>query len=520
MHLPAFGLLRQQARSLLAKAQGNPSVKNVLWSGASYLAAPAVQLVCAPFLIHRLGTDVYGVWMLVNSVLAVSGLASLGLGDATIKYVAQYRAKNDPEAVVRVIRSTLTLYVLLGLLAALVISALAPLLATRVFGLPEQHRVLAIQAMRVAAWGLLLRFIYATVEAVARGFERYDLESKYAIFNTIATVTTACAVVAAGYGLVQILLASLLVLGVGTAALTLSLWPLLRTWRWLCPTLHLATLRETLSFGLFSWIQGFSGLLLMQADRLIIATVLGPTPLTYYAVCVQLTQLAHGFISKSLAFIFPKVTILASNNEGIRLRSVFDRGLHVTTLLGGFLSLLLLVFGQPFIRLWLGADFASHTNGIIELLALATGVSITGIVPYYCLNGAGLPRINATLGLVSGAMLTLAAWLVASQMGLLGVAASRLLNLPLGVFNRCYVIWRLFRSDFWLAGLAPVVPVGLSSSAAYALMRYMHPAHERLWESTSRVASFAVGCAILFISAKVFSRRKSQSACVPCPQTP
>jgi O-antigen/teichoic acid export membrane protein len=41
--------------------------RNMLWSGAAYMAGPASQILAAPYLIRHLGKEAYGVMFLVNS---------------------------------------------------------------------------------------------------------------------------------------------------------------------------------------------------------------------------------------------------------------------------------------------------------------------------------------------------------------------------------------------------------------------------------------------------------------------
>ena len=98
-----------------------------------YLVLPLLLLLVTPFLVFNLGTERYGIWMLVNAVTGTMGVFNLGLGEATIKYVSSYRARMDLHGVVRVVRSTLTVYGLLAVATAAAIVASAPFLVHRVF---------------------------------------------------------------------------------------------------------------------------------------------------------------------------------------------------------------------------------------------------------------------------------------------------------------------------------------------------------------------------------------------------
>src|SRR5579859_4191504 len=102
------------------------SAGNAFYSIAEYIAQPVSMLVAAPFLVHKMGLDQYGIWMLVSAILGSIGILSTGFGDATVKYVSSYRGQNNPAGVERTIRATLTINMFLGSLFGLLVWILAP----------------------------------------------------------------------------------------------------------------------------------------------------------------------------------------------------------------------------------------------------------------------------------------------------------------------------------------------------------------------------------------------------------
>src|SRR5437016_6599100 len=114
------------------------SARNAAYSAADYLLSPLLMIGAAPFLVARLGLARYGIWMLVNALVGTAAVVPMGLGDATVKFVSSYRARGpggegDEHSVVRVVRSTLTVSALLGLLVAAIVITAAPWLARAVF---------------------------------------------------------------------------------------------------------------------------------------------------------------------------------------------------------------------------------------------------------------------------------------------------------------------------------------------------------------------------------------------------
>src|ERR1041385_2232356 len=117
----AFSLITKTIGSLQKSRNFRESAGNAAYSIAEYIAQPVSMLLAAPFLVHKLGLQQYGIWMLVSAILGSMGILSTGFGDATVKYVSTYRGQNNQAGVERTIRATLTINTLLGGLFGLIV---------------------------------------------------------------------------------------------------------------------------------------------------------------------------------------------------------------------------------------------------------------------------------------------------------------------------------------------------------------------------------------------------------------
>ncbi len=58
----------------------------------------AVGFFLAPFILHRLGNVVYGVWVLANSVIGYLRLLDLGMQSSVLRFVSKGHTKGDHQA--------------------------------------------------------------------------------------------------------------------------------------------------------------------------------------------------------------------------------------------------------------------------------------------------------------------------------------------------------------------------------------------------------------------------------------
>jgi len=409
------------------------SARNAAYSAADYLLAPLLMILAAPFLVSRLGLERYGIWMLANALVGTAAVFPLGLGDATVKFVSSYRGRGGEQGVVRVVRSTLTVSTLLGVVVAVIVIVSAPWLVDVVFKIASQDHALAVRAIQLAGVGLVIRSADSVFLSTLRGYERYDLTARVTMAVRIATIGAAVLLVAAGYGLVEILLSTITVGLAGTVAeiilarrlvAGLSLWPLLDR----------AALREVIGFGMYSWVQALGGMIFSQVDLLLIGAILGSTQLAYYAVCVQLAQQIHGLPAAAFAFLFPLISgRVESGRTG--LKELFRRYVALNVVFAAVLAAPLIFWGRPILTLWMGAEFASHAFVLLAILAAAYALLSINVVPHNTLLGLGQVRFVSIANLAGGVLSLIGVAALLPVIGLNGAGIGRLLYGPVISLN-------------------------------------------------------------------------------------
>src|SRR5690606_20228247 len=75
-----------------------------------------VGLILTPYIIRTLGDSEYGLYILVGSIIAYLGLMNLGINNATVRYVAKYKALKDKESEGIFLSTTMWLYLIISIL--------------------------------------------------------------------------------------------------------------------------------------------------------------------------------------------------------------------------------------------------------------------------------------------------------------------------------------------------------------------------------------------------------------------
>lgn len=410
------------------------SASNAAYNAADYAAQPFLMVIFAPMLVGHLGLAHFGIWMLVSALAGTLGVLQFGIGDSTTKYVSSYRGQRDLAGIVRVIRATLTLSILLGGATTLVLFLAAPLLVHHVFKIDPHDHQMATEAIQIGSLVLLLRSVSSVFSSTLRAHEAYGHSSRISVFVKVSIVAIVILLVLRGHSVVAIMYATAGLTSLGLILLILAVRRLLpRTSFW--PTLETRTWGEVYHFSFYSWIQGIAATAFSQADRLLIAGFLGTSALAAYTICVQLAQQIHGLPAASLDFLFPHVSAKheAGNTKGAK--KAYRMSALANLLLSGSLVLLLTVFGKQILTVWMGKSFANHYYLVLSLLALSFFMLSLNVAPHFTLLGLGKIRFASVTNLVGGVLSLIGAIALIPMWGLLGAASGRLLYGPVTSLN-------------------------------------------------------------------------------------
>lgn len=397
---------------------------NAGYSAAEYIVQPALLVVAAPFLVARLGLDQFGIWMLVSAIAGTVGVLSLGLGDATVKYVSAYRARQDVPGVARIFRAVLALSAAFGIVAALPVMLGARALVQYVFRIGSLDPTLATRAIQLGGVMLLLRSVDSVFVSLLRGHEDYVSAVRITVFVRVLTIAAAVVLAGFGFTVISILVASVGAILAGIVLLVVAahrVLPGAPLW----PSFDRKTWDEISHFGIFTWIQGVAAAVFNHADRLLIGALLGTAAVGVYSICVQATQPIHSLLAAGFNVLFPHLSSRRETGDARGSRRIYRLAVIANVFLSITLCLPFLLFGKWILTIWMGADFAAQAHTLLVLLAIAFALLSLNVTAHYTLLAFGRARFVAGINVFGGILSLGAAAALLPSLGLLGAAIGR-----------------------------------------------------------------------------------------------
>jgi len=444
-------------------------ISNASWNTIAFIVQMALLVAATPVFIHGIGMDGYGIWMLVSTLVGFNGLASLGLTDATVKFLSQYRAEGNLKGICETIGNTFAIYLLLGVSFSVLIAFFSPLIMGRAFNVGSVPVQTAIQALQIGAIAFTLRLLDSFFSSIIQAYEHYDWLSQIDVVISVALVLSQMGLVQREYGLNALLVAGVVANLVSAIIKLLLVKQFLKLPGVFTPRFSGGKFLEVLDFGFFTWLQSLNSLLFGQADRLLIAAMMDAKILGYYSVCLRIASLVQAIPARTSSFIFPLASYQNALGDIGKLRTTYFTCQNLTIALSISLGIPVFVFSEALLSLWISPEFARDSSLLLRILIVTYAFLSTTILPFYYLNGAGFPRLNAAFGW-AGSALTLGSMVVlVPPLGAIGAAVSKLVAHTLSFI--CYPILhrRVFSDCRWYVGILVVLPIVIAFSAATIL---------------------------------------------------
>lgn len=410
-------------------------VHNTFFNVVTLMAHAVVAFLLMRFFLSHLGEARYGVWLLIGgSIFRYGPLLNLGLNSAINRYIPVYRARNDDDAVQRVISTSLFFFAALGIglgVATLVIyfnvgswfAAIKPELV-------GTARVLVLIVGFCVACALPLQ----PSTAVLSGLQRYDITNAIALVVLFLRTVLVVTLLSHGYGL----LTAGLVFGLSEISLRvpghLFVRKLLPVTFLSLKKIDLRLLREMLAYGINTFLYGMGAVIILNASHVVIGIFLGAAEISQFAFAGAGVVLLSQLVQAATAAIKPAVSDLDARNDHLRVKEIAFLTRKYCLLLIIPSGCFLIVMGRDFLGIWVGDQFDDPAilDGMAVILTILTAACCFMLAQhsnFLVLVGRGEHRIFGVLTVVT-ALLCVSASVVSVRvlgMGLLGIAWSNLL---------------------------------------------------------------------------------------------
>jgi len=418
--------------------------QRVARNGALYFSSLAVPALAAVFLVpvtvRALGPTRFGLLALAWAVADGSGMFDLGLGRATVRFVADGTPRGASRVREIVLASSFS-QTAAGILAGVILFLLTPVLVHRVFRISPAVMPEAIAMFRVLAFHLPVILCNASLRAALEGAQRFDLSTALRIPSSLASVVVPAVAASLGASLptiLWVLLAVRLILAFLNAE---AVRRTLLQGRWALPS-GLKTLREMLGYSGWVAVSTALGPALASFDRFVVGSVVGVTGLGYYTGAAEAANRFLLIPATAFSAMLPALSAADAHEGRDRVLLVTRAARRQLEALLFPLCLALFVFAPSILRVWLGPVFGEVAGGALRILSI--GVFLTGLghLPMALLYGSARPDLPAKINLFQVAVHIPLTIVLVRAFGITGAATAWTIRCSEDLILYTWASWR------------------------------------------------------------------------------
>ena len=392
---------------------------SVLAKGVTVLTS----LITVRLTIRYLGTERYGLWMTIISIVSFLIFADLGIGNGLLNAITEARGRDDKESVHRYVSSAfLVLLGIAALLLALLFLAYPFVPWQRVFNVSSP---LAVREAGPAVFVFLLCFLLNipldVVQRVQTGHQEGYLTNFWTVIGNLTGLGILIMVMQVKGGLPWLILA---VLG-GQLLGVLGNWaqefgfarPELRPERAYWDT---AAARKILGTGAMFFILQACYVFTIPLDNIVITQILGPEAVTQFAVPMRLFILVTTVATMFLIPLWPAYGEALGRGDAEWIKSTFYHSLGYSLLILSPMALGLAGFGKLIVRIWVGTQ-VHPTYALLFGMATWTILSVAGNAIYTFLCGINVLKFLVVVTVLQAIANLVLKIVMAKTFGLIGV---------------------------------------------------------------------------------------------------
>jgi len=399
----------------------------MLSSTIGYLLPMIVNFLSVPFLLDKLGESAYGLQSLVGVIIGYLAFMDMGIDLPLTKYLAEDRAKSDKDKASNLIKTTTTVYFVLGIVGFISIFSLSEWFVTYLFKIDSSLQSEAVIVFRLAAIGFLGSIGQTWGRALSNGLQRLDIG--YSISTSLNILGTIIGLFAVyfnkgiiGYVFFRVIFTS--ISGPIYFFVLRYLYPDLQPgFGFDLKTFH--RIKEYLGFGTLNRIVSS---LASRIDQTFLGIFVGVSSVGIYAVPFMITSQLGYLFAYMLAFIFPMSSDLLARGDLQGLQNIYQKSIRFLVTLGGLVFIVLFAYGDIFLTLW-APKIASQANPVFKLLIFSGYILlITTTITNSIMVGIGKIRQFSIYALTRAIVFSVASYILIRQYEIVGAGYAVLVS--------------------------------------------------------------------------------------------
>ncbi len=397
---------------------------------SNYLRIMVMMVVfffLTPFILHKVGSEDFGLWSLIFSVIGILGLIDFGFETSVVKFVGECKGANDIERRNKILSTVQMVYLALAFVAAAGLG-LFSMSFNKVFAIPAvEHGKAIILLWILAARTIGLSLPLGLYRGILFGDQKIYLINWMQIVFTLLYGVASWAVLQAGRGIVALAWVNLISMAGEYLAYYFLAFRHVKHLRISWKLADSGHLKEAVCFGASQFVVNVAALILLRTDPIIIKLFLPLSAVAVYAIALRVSEYLFLLTKQGVNVLVPYVAELKGAGDHEAIRRVLIKGTKYSFAPAAMLAVVVGVYAKEGIVLWMGREFETAAP-VLVILVLALTSSLAQMTASGVLAMTGLHGFTAYAAFVRSVLNVTISVALVRPLGLNGVALATLIS--------------------------------------------------------------------------------------------
>lgn len=390
------------------------------------------NLILTPFIIRGLGDSEYGLYMLIGAFVGYIAVLDFGLGNATVRFVAKYRAENNKVKEENFLFSTFIIYAIISGII-LFVGSIIYLNLSFIFdaSLTDQEIKIAKTMFIILLINLAFTLPMKSFIGIINAYEKFAIPKLITIFRVLIRMGLVLLLLSLGYKAIAIVMIdailnlAMLLLAMAYVFMKLKVKVKLHYF-------ESKIFKEILSYSSWIFVSVIVDQIYWRIGHLILGIYVSTTEVAVFAIGIMFGQYFITFSTAISGVFLPKITRMVTNHaSGEQLTNVLIRTGRIQFIILGLILTGFILIGQDFLILWAGSGYdESWRIGLIVMMPLT--IVLTQTIGISILQAKNLHKFRAIIYLIIAIINTFISIYLSKLYGSVGAAIGTSLSLVMG----------------------------------------------------------------------------------------
>jgi len=396
-------------------------MRNIVMSWGGYAVRLTIAFLFVPYISSVYGDSRYGVWVILFQTVGYFSMMDLGLSSALTRYVSRYLTKAEYPSINRVLSTANLLYAIVGIGVFLGVWLFAAHFF-QYFRIDDPTLISeGRHALMLLGGFLALSFFLLPFGNTQAAFQRQDVNRFLVACEEIVRTVAMVILILTGHGLVS--LAGVIVAASVIRHIAGIIWlrraqPQVR----FSPSLiDKATSRLLFSYSRISFGVSIGWLIMFNTDSFLLGLITSSAAAGIYNPGAQLMLSFRNLVNAIGIPLIPAVSHLEAEHSVEQIREIYRKGVKYGSYLSFALAGGVIVFANPFVRIWLAPEFFPSAQ-VMVILSIGNAFFLPQILGNSILFGIEKHKYILYVVAVESAMKIILALVLTPLYGILGMA--------------------------------------------------------------------------------------------------